>query len=135
MQQVILVFMMAVAAAPSAAGQGADARSDAQVYMNAEHRLARAEEEAKCAWYPAILHRIIDLRTDLRPLERFAERNGDLSALRRAAPREEEQDICIGVSARTIEPWLREAQRDAALLQRRLRLSQWRDPDVWRPAG
>lgn len=135
MQQVILALMMAVAAAPGAPGQGPDTRSDAQVYMNAEHRLARAEEEAVCAWYPAILHRIIDLRTVLRPLARFADRNGDLTALRGAAPREEEQGICIGVSARTIEPWLREAQRDAALLQRRLRRSQWRDPNVWRPGG
>ena len=135
MRRLILIVLMAVTAVPAAAAQDADARSDAQVYLDAERRLQRAEEEASCAWYPVILHRIIDLRTALRPLERFADRNGDLSPLQRAARQAGEQGICIGVSARTIEPWLREAQRDAALLQRRLRRSQWRDPDVWRPAG
>src|SRR5687768_7170876 len=96
-QRLMLVVLMAAAAAPAAAAQGPETRSDAQIYFNAEQRLRRAEEEATCAWYPVILHRIINLRTDLRRLERFAERNGDLHPLQRAARESEEQGICIGV--------------------------------------
>ena len=134
MQRLMLVVLMAAATAPAAAAQGPDTRSDAQIYFNAEQRLRRAEEEATCAWYPVILHRIINLRTDLRRLERFAERNGDLHPLQRAARESEEQGICIGVIPSTIEPWLQEARRDTALLQQRLRRSRWQDPNVWRPS-
>lgn len=133
MRHLILVLLILIAAAPTAAQS--DPRSDAQVYFNAEQRLQRAEDEATCAWYPVILHRIIDLRTALRRLERFAERNGDLSPLQRSARQAEDQGICFGVSPRTIEPWLQEARRDTALLQQRLRRSRWRDPNVWRPNG
>jgi hypothetical protein len=137
MQRLMLVLLMSVAAVPPAAAEGPETRSDAQIYVNAEQRLQRAEEEATCAWYPVILHRIINLRTELRGLERFAERNGELYPLQRAArqAREQSEDevICFGVSPREIEPWLREARRDTALLQQRLRRSRWQDPNVWRP--
>lgn len=132
MRHLTLTLLMLIAAAPAAAQSGG-ARSDAQVYFDAEQRLQRAEDEAVCAWYPVILHRIIDLRTALRRLERFAERNGDLSPLQRSARQEEERGICFGVSSRTIEPWLQEARRDTVLLQQRLRRSRWRDPNLWRP--
>jgi hypothetical protein len=132
MRHLMLAPLILVAAAPAAAQRG-EARSDAQIYFNAEQRLQRAEDEANCAWYPVILHQIIDLRTALRRLGRFAGRNGDLSPLRRSARREEEQGICFGVSSRTIEPWLQEARQDIALLQQRLRRSRWRDPNLWRP--
>lgn len=132
MRHLILAPLMLIAAAPAAAQSG-EARSDAQIYFNAEQRLQRAEDEATCAWYPAILHRIIDLRTALRRLERFAERNGDLSPLQRSARQAEERGICFGVSSRTIEPWLQEARRETALLQRRLHRSRWQDPNIWRP--
>jgi hypothetical protein len=133
MRHLILLLLLPLAAAPAAAAQGDDGRSDAQVYVDAAQRVTRAEEEARCAWYPAILHRTIDLRTMLRPLERFANRDGAVSRLQRAARREEERDICIGVSARTIAPWLRAAERDIARLQQRLRRAHWRDPDAVRP--
>ena len=133
MRHLIPALLMSIAAVPAAAAQGADTRSDAQVYFNAEQRLQRAQDEASCAWYPVILHRIIDLRTALRRLERFADRNGELSPLQRAAQQADEQGICIGVSSGTIEPWLQEARRDTALLERRRRRSRWQDPDVWRP--
>jgi hypothetical protein len=138
MQRLMLVLLISVTAAQAATAQRPETRSDAQIYFNAEQRLRRAEEEATCAWYPVILHRIINLRTDLRRLERFAERNGDLHPLQRAArqAREEAEDevICFGVSPREIEPWLQEARRDMALLQQRLRRSRWQDPNVWRPS-
>ena len=133
MRHLMLVLLMSIAAAPAGAARSGEARSDAQIYFDAERRLQRAEAEATCAWYPVILHRIINLRTALRRLERFAERNGDLHPLQRAAQQAEEQGICIGVSPGTIEPWLREARRDTSLLQRRLRRSGWRDPNAWRP--
>lgn len=132
MRHLILVLLMSAAAAPAAAAQHAETRSDAQIYFDAEQRLQRAEDEATCAWYPVILHRIINLRTALRRLERFAARNGDLDSLQRAARQAEERGICIGVSSETIEPWLQRARRDTALLQQRLRRSRWQDPDVVR---
>lgn len=132
MRYLVVVPLILISTGPVAAQRG-DARSDAQVYFDAEQRLQRAEDEATCAWYPVILHRIIDQRTALRRLERFAERNGDLSPLQRTARHAEERGVCIGVSSRTIEPWLQEARRDTALLQQRLRRSRWRDPNVWRP--
>ena len=133
MRYLMLVLLMSMAAAPAGAAQGGEARSDAQIYFDAEERLQRAEDEATCAWYPVILHRIINLRTALRRLESLAERNGDLGPLQRAARESEERGMCIGVSPGTIEPWLRQARRDTALLQRRLRRSGWQDPNVWRP--
>lgn len=137
MQRLMLVLSISAAVAPAVAAQGPETRSDAQVYLNAEQRLQRAEEEATCAWYPVILHRIINLRTELRRLEHFAERNGDLYPLQRAARQAREQAgeevICFGVSPREIEPWLQEARRDTALLRQRLRRSRWQDPNIWRP--
>ena len=135
MPRLMLILSIAVAAAPAAA-QSVDSRSDAQIYFNAERRLQRAETEASCSpWYPDILHRVIDLRSALRRLERFANRNGDLAPLQRAAWEQEQQEpgICIGVNARTIEPWLKEARRDTKLLQQRLRRARWHDPDAHRP--
>jgi hypothetical protein len=133
MRRLILFILMSVVAAPAVAGQGAEGRSDAQVYLNAEQRLQRAEEEATCAWYPVILHRIINMRTVLRRLEHFADRNGELTQLQGAARDAGERGLCFGVSSRTIEPWLAEARRDTELLQRRLRRSRWQDPNLWRP--
>jgi hypothetical protein len=133
MRHLVLPLLVSITAALPATAQRAEGRSDAQLYFDAEQRLQRAEEEATCAWYPVILHRIIDLRTALRRLEHFAERSGDLHPLQRAARQAAEQGICIGVSPGTIEPWLQEARRNTATLQQRLRRSRWQDPSVWRP--
>lgn len=133
MRSLILVLSISLFAAAPATAQRVEGRSDAQLYFDAERRLQRAEDEATCAWYPVILHRIINLRTALRRLEHFAERNGDLQPLQRAARQAEERGVCIGVSPGTIEPWLEEARRDTALLQLRLRRSRWQDPNAWRP--
>ena len=136
MPRLMLILFMGVVAAPVALAQSVEARNDAEIYFNAEQRLQRAETEASCsAWYPDILHRVIDLRSALRRLERFANRDGALGPLQRIAWEQEQQEpgICIGVRARDIEPWLEEARRDTRLLQQRLRRSRWQDPDAWRP--
>ncbi|MGE3395895.1 MAG: hypothetical protein AB7H79_03205, partial [Sphingomonas sp.] len=118
---------------PPATAQRTEGRSDAQLYFDAERRLQRAEDEATCAWYPTILHRIINLRTDLRRLERFADRNGALRRLQRAAPGADQEAICFGVTPREITPWLQSARRDTALLQQRLRRAGRQDPNMRQP--
>jgi len=130
MRRSMLVLSLAIAAAPAVGARPAEVRSDAQIYFDAERALQRAEDEATCAWYPVILHRVIDLRSTLRRLERFANRDGALDPLQRAAQQEEERGLCVGVSPREIEPNLRAARRDTGLLRQRARRSSWRDPDL-----
>ena len=132
MRRLAFVLSLTIAAAPAVAAQRADVRTDAQMYFDAERALQRAEDEATCGglYYTTILHRVIDLRSFLLRLERFANRDGALDPLQRAAQEEEEQGICIGVSPREIEPNMRAARRDIRLLQQRMRRSRWRDPQL-----
>ncbi|HEV2817282.1 MAG TPA: hypothetical protein VGW40_08710 [Allosphingosinicella sp.] len=109
--------------ASAAAAQRADVRTNAQLYVEVERSLRRAELEASCGglYAPRHLHRVIDLRAELRSLRRFAERDGELDRLHRI-PAEEE--ICVSPAA--IEPNLRRARRGIDLLRFRARRSgQW----------
>ena len=125
MRSAVLVLPTAIAAFASAAqAQAPDARTDAQVYFDAEGSLRRVEDEADCGgqFIPWALHRVINMRWDLRRHRQFARRDPAYDRLVQELDARER--LCI--SSVAIAPNLRSARRDISLLrQRARRAGQW----------
>lgn len=91
---------------------------DAQLYVRIEDQLLRVEAEAggDCgAHIPAALHRVVDLRYDLRRLRRYVETDPDWARLDREARARRAEQLCMTDS---VVPYLlREARRNLSTLQ------------------
>jgi len=91
---------------------------DAQLYVRIEDQLLRVEAGAggDCgAHIPAALHRVVDLRYDLRRLQRYVEGDPEWTRLDREARARRAEQLCITHSV--VPLLLRDARRDLAILQ------------------
>lgn len=94
------------------------APGDAQLYVRIEDQLLRVEAEAggDCdAHIPAALHRVVDLRYDLRRLRPYVEGDPDWARLDREARARRAEQLCM--SHRVVPDILREARRNLSTLQ------------------
>ena len=98
---------------------------DAALYWNIDDQLsnieARADGEA-CSGgvhFPAALHRVVDLRYDLRRLERYVSPDPNWAQLRAAARARQEERVCVGYP--DFRRLLRSASRDLSTLQQHAR--------------
>lgn len=122
----MFALLLPITAGSADAAQRSDVRADARIYFDAERLLRGVEIEASCSgYYPDILHRVINMRAILRPLRRFANREGAVDGLNMAV--QDEKEICVGLTPSALAPHLREARRDIELLRQRARRARWRD--------